>query len=97
MENKMKMEDIKGLLEKWNSISLVKRILVGMIIGIILALTVPKVTVIGLLGELFVGALKAVAPVLVFFLVMGSLAQHKDGQKSNMGTVIGLYLIATFA
>ena len=87
---------MKGLLEKWNSISLVKRILVGMIIGIILALTVPKVTVIGLLGELFVGALKAVAPVLVFFLVMGALAQHKEGKKNNMGSVISLYLIGTF-
>ena len=87
---------MKGILEKWNSISLVKRILVGMIIGIILALTVPKVTVIGLLGELFVGALKAVAPVLVFFLVMGALAQHKEGKKNNMGSVISLYLIGTF-
>lgn len=87
---------MKGILEKWNSISLVKRILVGMIIGIILGLAAPKATVIGLLGELFVGALKAVAPVLVFFLVMGALAQHKEGKKSNMGSVIALYLIGTF-
>ncbi len=88
---------MKGIFEKWNSISLVKRILVGMVIGIILGLVVPKVTVIGLLGELFVGALKAVAPVLVFFLVMGALAQHEDGKKSNMGSVVALYLIGTFA
>ena len=88
---------MKGIIEKWNSISLVKRILCGLVIGVILGLVAKQATVIGLLGELFVGALKAVAPVLVFFLVMGSLAQHKDGQKSNMGTVIGLYLIATFA
>lgn len=88
---------MKGIIEKWNSISLVKRILCGLVIGAILGVVAKQATVIGLLGELFVGALKAVAPVLVFFLVMGSLAQHKDGQKSNMGTVIALYLIATFA
>ena len=88
---------MKGIIEKWNSISLVKRILCGLVIGAILGVVAKQATVIGLLGELFVGALKAVAPVLVFFLVMGSLAQHKDGQKSNMGSVIALYLIATFA
>lgn len=88
---------MKGIIEKWNSISLVKRILCGLVIGAILGVVAKQATVIGLLGELFVGALKAVAPVLVFFLVMGSLAQHKDGQKSNMGTVIVLYLVATFA
>ncbi|MGN1033180.1 MAG: serine/threonine transporter SstT [Intestinibacter sp.] len=87
---------MKGIIEKWNSISLVKRILVGLAIGIVLGLVAKQATVIGLLGELFVGALKAVAPVLVFFLVMGSLAQHKDGQKSNMGSVIVLYLVGTF-
>ena len=88
---------MKAIVEKWNSISLVKRILCGLVIGAILGFVAKEATVIGLLGELFVGALKAVAPILVFFLVMGALAQHKDGQKSNMGTVIGLYLIATFS
>lgn len=87
---------MKGIIEKWNSVSLVKRILVGMVIGIILGLAVPNVTVIGLLGELFVGALKSVAPVLVFFLVMGALAQHKEGQKNNMGFVVILYIVGTF-
>lgn len=87
---------MKGILEKWNSISLVKRILVGMIIGIILGTFAKEAQNIGLLGELFVGALKAVAPVLVFFLVIGALAQHKDGKKNNMGSVIALYLIGTF-
>ncbi len=49
------------------------------------------------MGDLFVGALKGVAPILVFFLVMSSLAQHKKGAKTNMGTVIALYLIGTFS
>ena len=65
---------MKNLFKKWNSISLVLRIICGLIIGIILGLVIPKVTVIALLGDLFVGALKAIAPLLVFFLVMSSLA-----------------------
>ena len=63
---------------KWYSISLVKRIIAGLIIGIILGMVVPQFSVIGLLGQLFVGALKAVAPILVFFLVSGEVWQHNE-------------------
>lgn len=87
---------MKELVTKWNSISLVKRIIAGLIIGIILGMVVPKASVIGLLGQLFVGALKAVAPILVFFLVSGALCQHKEGKKTNMKTVVVLYLLGTF-
>lgn len=86
---------MKNVLQKWNQISLIKRILCGLVIGVILALVVPGIGVISLLGSLFVGALKAVAPVLVFLLVMSSLAQAKAG-SGNMGRVVGLYLIGTF-
>ncbi|KAF5076654.1 Serine/threonine transporter SstT [anaerobic digester metagenome] len=86
-----------SLLQKWNSISLVKRILAGLVIGAILGKVIPNIAIIALLGDLFVGALKGVAPILVFFLVMSSLAQHKKGAKTNMGTVIALYLIGTFS
>lgn len=86
-----------NLFQKWNKISLVKRILAGLILGAILGKVVPSLTVIGILGDLFVGALKGVAPILVFFLVMSSLAQHKKGVKTNMGSVVVLYLIGTFA
>lgn len=86
-----------SLFQKWNSISLVKRIIAGLIIGAILGKVIPSLTVISILGDLFVGALKGVAPILVFFLVMSSLAQHKKGAKTNMGTVVILYLIGTFA
>lgn len=86
-----------SLLQKWNSISLVKRILAGLVIGAILGKAIPNIAVIALLGDLFVGALKGVAPILVFFLVMSSLAQHKKGAKTNMGAVIALYLIGTFS
>lgn len=87
---------MKNFLDKWNSISLVKRIIMGLIAGLILGLVVPQATPIGMFGKLFVGALKAVAPVLVFFLVMHALSTTSEGQKSNMGNVIMLYLLGTF-
>ncbi|MFC3928202.1 serine/threonine transporter SstT [Streptococcus caprae] len=81
----------------WNQTSLIKRIIVGVFLGAILGLGLPKVTVIGLLGNLFVGGLKAVAPLLVFALVANALSQHKEGASTNMGRVVALYLIGTFA
>ncbi|RUA07475.1 MAG: serine/threonine transporter SstT [Fusobacteria bacterium] len=85
------------MLKKWNDISLVKRIIIGLIVGIILAMVAPKAAApVEILGSLFVGALKAVAPILVFFLVMAAISQHKSGQKTNMKSVISLYLIGTF-
>ncbi len=87
---------MKKIIGKWNEISLVKRIIVGLIVGIILGLVIPQVTVISILGDLFVGALKAVAPLLVLFLVMGALARHEKGKKTNMKRVIFLYLCGTF-
>ena len=75
---------MKDILVKWNNISLVKRIIGGMIIGAILGMAVPSLSVIGILGDIFVNALKAVAPVLVFFLVMAALAQHKEGGASRL-------------
>ena len=87
---------MKNLVKKWNDISLVKRIIVGLIIGITLALTVPtQLAPLAILGSLFVGALKAVAPILVFFLVMAAICQHKEGQKTNMKSIIFLYLLGT--
>ena len=68
-----------SIIQKWNSISLVKRIVCGLIIGAILGLLIPHVKVIGILGTLFVGALKAVAPILVFFLVIAALACGQEG------------------
>ena len=68
-----------------------------MVVGAVLGLLVPKFTVIGLLGDMFVGGLKAIAPLLVFALVANALSQHQKGQDSNMKTVILLYLVGTFA
>ena len=84
-------------MKKWNSLSLVKRIFVGLIIGIALALTVPEqVSGITIFGALFVGALKAIAPILVFFLVMSAISGHREGTETNMKSIIVLYLLGTF-
>jgi len=87
---------MKKLINKWNNISLVKRIIIGLIVGITFALTMPtQLAPIGILGSLLVGALKAVAPILVFFLVMAAICQHKEGQKTNIKSIITLYLVGT--
>ena len=64
---------MKRIIHAWNKASLVKRILIGMLCGGILGLTLPNLSGIGLLGDLFVGGLKAVAPILVFALVANAL------------------------
>jgi serine/threonine transporter len=88
---------MKNILKKWNQLSLVKQIIIGLIIGIILAVTIPEVAKpVVILGSLFVGALKAIAPVLVLFLVMSAIAQHKSGHQTNMKSIIFLYLLGTF-
>lgn len=88
---------------KYTEVSLIVRIVIGVIIGAILALTIPVGqegalgaigTVISLLGTLFVNALKAVAPILVFFLVISALQSARTGQ--GMKTIVLLYIIATF-
>lgn len=89
---------MKRLFEKWNSINLVNRIIVGIIIGVILALTIPDtVSGITILGTLFVSALKAVAPVLVFVLVINAIASHVGGKATNMKMILALYGVATLA
>ncbi|MBF7095317.1 serine/threonine transporter SstT [Streptococcus sp. HF-1907] len=81
----------------WNRASLIKRIAIGVVVGLILGILIPKISAIGLLGDLFVGGLKAVAPLLVFTLVASALSQHREGTQNNMKTVVFLYLLGTFA
>lgn len=77
--------------------SLVQQIVIGLIAGVILAsVSTPAALAVGLLGTLFVGALKAVAPVLVLILVMASIANHQQGQKTNIRPVLVLYALGTF-
>lgn len=80
-----------------NRVSLIQQIIIGLIIGILTALYVPDVAnELALLGVLFVGALKGIAPILVFFLVIAAISKHRSGQKTGMGSVITLYLLGTF-
>lgn len=78
--------------------SLVKQIMCGLVAGIVVSLVSPSAAnAVGLLGSLFVGALKAVAPLLVLVLVMASITNHKQGQKTNIRPILFLYLLGTFA
>jgi serine/threonine transporter len=78
--------------------SLVTQIIIGLIAGILLALIFPAAALsVGFIGSVFVSALKAVAPVLVFILVTASIASHKKGQETHIRPVLLLYLLGTFA
>ncbi len=87
---------MKKIVAAWTSVSLILKIVIGMIIGAILGLTVPQLTGISILGTLFVGALKGIAPVLVFVLVISALTQARAGIGKQFRTVIVLYLLNTF-
>lgn len=88
---------MKNIFSIWKNMSLVKRIFIGLLAGILLAVFVPDYAQsITLLGSLFVGALKAIAPLLVFFLVMSAISQHESGHKTNMKSILILYLLGTF-
>ncbi|MBE5846406.1 MAG: serine/threonine transporter SstT [Lachnospiraceae bacterium] len=86
---------MKKLIQKWCLASLILRIIAGLAIGSILALLMPGNPWISLLGSVFVGALKAIAPVLVFMLVTSALAKAQKGVGSRFRTVIALYMLST--
>ena len=90
------MKFLKSIAAKYNSVSLILRIVCGLALGTVLGLTVPQVTGIGVLGSLFVGALKSIAPVLVFVIVTSALAQGSSKLDRRFGTVIWLYMLTTF-
>ncbi len=81
----------------YNRIGLIWQIIIGMVIGIIIGQFIPSAApTVGILGSLFVGALKAVAPFLVFILVTAAIAQHNEGAQTHMRPILLLYLIGTF-
>ena len=87
-----------SLFQRLMSISLVTQIVIGLIAGILLALLLPDVAqATGFIGKVFVSALKAVAPILVFVLVMASIANHKHGQETHIRPILFLYLLGTFS
>lgn len=86
---------MKTIARAWSNISLVKRIIIGLIIGALLGVFAPTgIEIISLLGTLFVSALKGVAPVLVFFLVISALANARAA--GSMKTIVILYMVSTF-
>lgn len=86
---------MKKFIQKYSETSLVIRILIGLIIGAILGLLLPNASVFAILGNLFVGALKAIAPILVAVLVMSSISKAHGGIGKRFRTVIILYLLST--
>ena len=91
------MNKVATILGKWTEVSLVFRILIGLVIGAILGLAVPGWSSIGILGVVFVSALKAVAPVLVAVLVAASIAKAGGGLGPRFRLLILLYMLSTFA
>ena len=90
------MSQIRTLFEQISSTSLVLRIAIAIFLGAGLAALWPAAAeAVAVLGSLFVGALKAVAPVLVFVLVAASIANQKENQQSNMRPILLLYLVGT--
>ncbi|NQD94780.1 cation:dicarboxylase symporter family transporter, partial [Pseudomonas sp. CrR25] len=86
------------LLHLLNRTSLVLQIFIGLLAGIALALFLPQAAAsVSFLGSVFVSALKAVAPVLVFVLVAASIANHQRGQQTHLRPILQLYLLGTFS
>lgn len=84
------------IIKTWSNMSLILRILIGLIIGAVLGFLFPQASWISLFGDIFVGALKAIAPVLVFVLVISSLSRANSGIGKKFRTVIILYMLSTF-
>ena len=89
-----------------NRVSLVKQIIIGLLLGTLVGylgsgssplVSAQTVAGIGILGNMFVGALKAIAPVLVFVLVAAAVAQHQTGSEARVKPIVILYVIGTFA
>lgn len=92
------MNQNRSLFAKLADGSLVLQIILGIIAGVALASFSPSsAESVAFLGDLFVGALKAIAPILVFILVAASIANQKKNTKTNMRPIIVLYLFGTFA
>ncbi|MBQ9025485.1 MAG: serine/threonine transporter SstT [Methanobrevibacter sp.] len=85
-----------NFVEKWTESSLILKIIAGLIIGVILGVLVPEWKIITFPGEIFVSALKAIAPILVFVLVASAISKARSGIGSRFKTVIILYIFSTF-
>ena len=91
------MKFLNDIVNLWNRTNLMFRIAAGIVLGAMLALVIPGYGGIGMLGTLFVGALKAIAPVLVFVLVVSSVARARAGLGSRFRKVVMLYMMTTLS
>ena len=87
---------MKKIVDFYVKSPLILRIAIGLVIGIIFGLLLPQASFITVFGEVFVGALKAIAPILVFVLVIASLAKAGQGIGKRFSTVIFFYMLTTF-
>ena len=88
---------LRSISRKYRETALIKLIALGLIIGILIALYAPAaIPLVAVLGDVFVRALKGVAPILVFVLVMNAMAQRTVGAGSALKPIVRLYVIATF-
>lgn len=87
---------MKKVFSLYSKSPLILRIAIGLIIGVCLGLWVPQASFVTVFGDIFVGALKAIAPVLVFVLVISSLSSAGEGLGKRFRTVIFLYMLSTF-
>lgn len=86
---------MKKLIQKWNNLSLILRIAIGLVVGATLGILVPQASFLSIFGSVFVGALKAIAPILVFVLIISALANAGRGLGKQFRTVICLYIVST--
>jgi len=87
---------MKKVLSFYTKVPLILRIAIGLVVGALLGIFAPQASFVKIFGTVFVGALKGIAPVLVFVLVISSLASAGKGLGSRFRTVIGLYMLSTF-
>jgi len=86
---------MKKIMKLYTETSLVIRILIGLVIGAIIGLAFPNASSVAILGKVFVGALKAIAPVLVFVLVLSAISKAHNGIGARFKTVVILYMLST--
>lgn len=86
---------MKNIVNAWNRVSLIAKIAIGIVIGAGLGILVPQATGIGLIGTMFVRALKAIAPILVFVLVISSIANAGKGNGKQFRMITFMYILST--
>ncbi len=84
-----------AIFERYRNLSLIIRIIAGLIVGVALGVLVPSWHFIGIFGQLFVGALKGIAPILVFFIIMTAISKFERGDNSHIKTIVVMYVCGT--